>query len=221
MKKTFLFLVCAVLCMTMSAQQIVEDFEANSFNWTEYNYNSAYQAVIAKGKLTIKSDVVSYTAFSETQTYAKIMNLMDPNPLPTHWNRMAASHCVAPIDILKPFTVRANVMAANASSNSSCVGVLFNYRDEMNYYCIAINRNGVRFSRVENGRVVGIEEDPMCPKNMNTMVWEIEKDGEELVFKINDTEFLSLHYTPMQYRGFGFFAYGGASLNVDDVTFVQ
>ncbi len=221
MKKLLLFLVSVVICMTMSAQQIVEDFEANSFNWTEYNYNSAYQAVIAKGKLTIKSDVVSYTAISETQTYAKIMSLMDPAPLPTHWNRMAASHCIAPIDILKPFTVRANVMAANASTNSSCVGVLFNYRDEMNYYCIAINRNGVRFSRVENGRIVGIEEDPMCPKNMNTMVWEIEKDGEELVFKINDTEFLSLHYTPMQYRGFGFFAYGGASLSVDDVTFVQ
>lgn len=221
MKKVLLFVVCTAMYLTMSAQQIVEDFEANSFNWTEYTNSSTFQAVIAKGKLTIKSEVIRYTAANETRTYEMIMDLIDPDPLPTHWNRMAASHCIAPIDIVKPFTVRANVLATNISTNTSCVGVLFNYRDEMNYYCIAVNRNGVRFSRVENGRIVGIEEDPMCPKNMNTMVWEIEKDGDELVFKINDTEFLNLHYTPMQYRGFGFFAYGGASLSIDDVTFVQ
>lgn len=220
MKKGFFLIVSTIICVSAYAQQIVEDFEANSFNWTEYTYSNNYKAVIAKGKLTIVSDIVRYASVSETGTFAMVMDLMDPDPVPTHWNRMAASHCIMPIDVQKPFKVRANISKASFSS-SSCVGMLFNYRDEMNYYCIAVNNNGVRFSRVENGRIVGIEEDPMTPKKPNIMFWELEKDGEELIFTINGSEFLRLHYTPMIYRGFGFFAYGGADLIVDDVTFIQ
>lgn len=222
MKKFFIVAVCLLSAFAIKAQPIVEDFEANSLEWSEFTFSSGFYAQIKKGKMSIFSQPIRYSSPSETGTFALLMDMMDPDPIPTHWNRMAHTHCLAPIDVQKDFTIRTNLVPTMSSTNS-CVGILFNYRDEGNYYCIAYNStNGVRFSRLENGRLVGWEEIPMVPKNnKQQMEWELVKDGDVLIFRINQTEFLKIRYAPMTFRGFGFFAYGGSSMNVDDVTFVQ
>lgn len=223
MKKLTVFVLSALCCTTLIAQNsIKEDFEANSLEWTEYTSGNFF-AEISKGSLKVSSTTAGYAATSESCMVTQIVESMFAPPMPTHSHRISESHCFAPIDVQKPFTVRALLKSMNQLSSTNCVGIIFNYRDAANYYCIALNPYGVRFSRYENGRLAGFEECPMVPKKINNvmMSWELKKDGDYLIFTIEGIEFLKMRYAPIEYRGFGFFAYGGGSLMVEEVEFIQ
>ena len=223
MKKSFLFVICVFINTMLIAQNsIKEDFEANSLEWTEYTSGN-YFAQISKGSLKVSSNRTGYSGMSESAVVAQIIESLFVPPVPSHSNRISESHCFAPIDVQKPFTIRTLLKPTVQLSNSNSVGIMFNYRDAANFYCIALNQNGVRFSRYESGKLVGFEECPMIPKKMNNvmMSWELKKDGDFLLFSIEGTEFLKIRYAPIEYRGFGFFAYDGASVLVDEVEFIQ
>ena len=226
MKKLFLFITCALYGTIILAQNSVkEDFEANSFEWTEYTYSNNYYAEILKGFLKISSSPIGYTgAFGGSDVAAVLLQeAAYPSPAPTHKFRMSESHCVAPIDVQKPFIIRSWLKSVVQLNSSNCIGILFNYRDAANYYCIALNLNGVRFSRYENGKLVGFEECPMVPKKVNNVMmnWELKKDGDYIIFTIDEIEFLKIKYAPLEYRGFGYFAYDGATIWVDEVEFIR
>lgn len=223
MKKFFLFIACATFSTMLLAQNsIKEDFEANSLEWTEYTYGN-YTAQITKGNLRILSTRSPYLGTNEAVIVAQIIEALFTPPVPSHYHRISESHCFAPIDVQKPFTIRALLKPTVQLSSDNSVGILFNYRDAANYYCIAVNQNGVRFCRYENGKLVGFEECPMIPKKMSNvmMSWELKKDGDFLLFSIEGTEYLKIRYAPMEYRGFGFFAFEGGALIVEEVEFIQ
>lgn len=223
MKRLFLLVVCAATIPMIYAQNsIKEDFEANSLEWTEYTSGN-YFAQISKGTLKVSSTRTGYSGITESAVMTQIIETLYAPPVPSHSNRISESHCFVPIDVQKPFTIRTLLKPTVMLTSYNSVGILFNYRDAANYYCIALNQNGVRFCRYECGKLVGFEECPMIPKKMNNvmMSWELKKDGDFMLFYIGETEFLRIKYAPIEYRGFGFFAYDGASLLVDEVEFIQ
>lgn len=209
------FLTTAVFCLgligTIHAQQITEDFSSNSLGWNECASESeAGKAIIDKGKLTIISKGVK----------GKFLAAMTGTP-PT-----AATYftcfCYAPIDVTKTFTITSNVKIRHLDDDQM-VGLVFNYKDDGNFYAYIFNDNSVRFIRMENNRLVGsITQSMKWSKTRKaTQNWELSSEGDALTFTVDGVPVMKTRYMPLTYSGFGFYTYGKQTLEVSNVTFNQ
>ena len=137
-------------------------------------------------------------------------------------NTFFETHCYAPIDVEKPFTVVAKVNVKKLEDDR-LVGFVFNYRDGGNYYAFAFNGSFVKFIRYENNKVVGevMQGLPDSGKRRADMQWTLDSDGNQLTFKVDGAVALNIRYMPLQYAGFGFYTFGNQELIVDEVEFIQ
>lgn len=211
MKKTLLTIL-AFMGMTtaMNAQSIKETFEANSLEWTESSYeDNNGSAIIDKGVMTIKSKGVNkaLSVLLGTQVGA---------------NTFFETHCYAPLDVMKPFKIRTHVNISKLGPDQMA-GLIFNYKDYGTFYCFAFNEDQVNFLRYENNELVGGINQGVIWKDKKKVdqEWELESDGQQLIFKVDGLQILKVRYMPLSYAGVGFYTIGKQTLIVDDIEFIQ
>lgn len=216
MKKIVLLFVVVLSATFVYAQSYKETFDTNSLEWTECGYkNGLGTAIIDKGTMTIKSK-------GELKGLGAIASGLSGVNTKVRENTFFETHCYAPIDVEKPFTVVAKVNVKKLEDDR-LVGFVFNYRDGGNYYAFAFNGSFVKFIRYENNKVVGevMQGLPDSGKRRADMQWTLASDGNQLIFKVDGAVALNIRYMPLQYAGFGFYTFGNQELIVDEVEFIQ
>ena len=212
MKKILFSLTFIVVVLSANAQGYTETFDSNSLEWTECAYkNSIGTAIIDQGimKITSKGKRVGLAILTGQAADIKEATYFE-------------THCYAPIDVMKPFEIH-SIVNVKKFTNENLAGMLFNYKDNGNFYCFAFNEDFVKFIRYEDGKAVGeISQGIKWSKRRNTeMKWSLYSDGNTLSFKIDDVTILNIRYMPLSYAGFGYYTFGEQELSVDEVQFIQ
>ena len=198
MKKMYrvLCLLLVVLAIQGRANVIVDDFSANIYAWNEGEIDGDIGAIaIINGQLDIKSK---------------------------HDEMALKTHCYAPINVEKDFRVTAHVYI-DRLKNDKQVGLLFNYRDDGNFYCFSFNEYAVSFRRYENNVEVGsYHQGIKWKKNKNLeQEWTLIKEADELAFLVDGQEIIRIRYMPLAYCGVGFYTISKQRLIVDRIEYEQ
>jgi len=204
--------ICVFITMlsVTNAQSYKETFDSNSLEWTECGYkNEIGTAIIDKGVMTIKSKGVKKGLSLLTGVVVGEYTVFE-------------THCYAPLNVLKPFEIRAKVNVKQLAVDR-LVGIVFNYKDNGNYYAFTFNDDFVKFVRYVDGKEVGSVSQGVKwkGKRKTDMEWVLISDGETLTFKVDGISILKIRYMPLSYSGFGFYSFGNQELIVDEVEFKQ
>lgn len=198
MKKMYrvLCLLLVVLAIQGRANVIVDDFSANIYAWNEGEIDGDIGAIaIINGQLDIKSK---------------------------HDEMALKTHCYAPINVEKDFRVTAHVYI-DRLKNDKQVGLLFNYRDDGNFYCFSFNEYAVSFRRYENNVEVGSYHQGIKWKKKKNLEqeWTLIKEADELAFLVDGQEIIRIRYMPLAYCGVGFYTISKQRLIVDRIEYEQ
>ena len=193
----FFIIVMTLFTQSVFAQTFIETFDANSFNWTECTFDNKEnsKAYIEHGHLVISSDEGS-----------------------NFW-----SMCYAPIDIKKPFKIKAFL---TYSDDEGFFSMLFNLKDNGTYYALTFNeeQKKVYFRRYIDDKYVGGWVQgfpyPKLRKGENLEI-SIESDCQTLNCEVQGIPLFNLRYIDIKYQGFGFMTYGDQEIRVDQVEFYE
>lgn len=211
MKKTILAIAATfIYAASVNAQSIKETFDSNSLNWNECTSESnSGTSIIDKGVLTLTSKGVN-----------KLLSVMVGAQIGeyTHFT----CFCYAPLNVQRPFKVSTNVTIDKLGADKQA-GLIFNYKDDGNFYAFVFNDDEVRFLRFENMRLVGsvTQSIKWIKKRKAEQNWRLESDGSTLSFFVDDMAIMNMRYMPLEYTGFGYYTFGKQKLVVDDVEFFQ
>lgn len=191
-----LCLLLASLSVGARANVIVDDFTANIYAWNEGEIDGDIGAIaIINGQLDIRSK---------------------------HDEVALKTHCYAPINVEKDFRVTAHVYI-DRLKNDKQVGLLFNYRDDGNFYCFSFNEYAVSFRRYENNVEVGSYHQGIKWKKKKKLEqeWTLIKEADELAFLVDGQEIIRIRYMPLAYCGIGFYTISKQKLLVDSIEYEQ
>ncbi|MBR3982695.1 MAG: hypothetical protein IKJ90_05180 [Bacteroidaceae bacterium] len=214
--KQILIVFAMALSMSCFAQSYKETFDSNSLEWTECAYESRNgTAIIENGKMTV-------TSKGENKAAGLALSMLSGVATKVGANTFFETHCYAPLDIQKPFTIRTHVNIEKLSVDR-IVGLVFNYKDAGNFYCFTFNNDMVRFSRYVNNMVVGYIEQGVkwADRKKVDHEWELVSDGRQLNFVVNGMPIMKVKHMPLDYTGVGFYTFGKQELVVDDIEFIQ
>ena len=207
---TLLIAVFTLTFVSVNAQSYKETFDTNSLEWTECAYkNDIGTAVIEKGVMTIKSKGAKKALSALVGTQVGEYTTFE-------------THCYAPINVMKPFQIISKVNVKQLAFDRM-VGIIFNYKDDGNYYAFAFNDDFVKFIRIVDNELVGaVSQGIKWPNKRKTdMEWVLTSDGETLNFKLDGISLLTVRYMPLSYSGVGFYSFGNQELIVDEIEFIQ
>ena len=211
MKKSFIIILVAFVCsISISAQSIKETFDSNSLNWNECaSESNEGKSVIEKGVLTITSKGAN--KFWSAMVGEQVGRY-------THFT----CFCYAPLNILKPFTISTNV-TIGVLGDDKWVGLIFNYKDDGNFYAFVFSDDDVAFMRFKDHRLIGdIHQSVKWSKKRKAQQnWRLESEGSLLSFFVDEMLIMKVRYMPLEYTGFGYYTFGNQKLIVDDVEFIQ
>ena len=211
MKRTiFILAISLISYLQTNAQSIKETFDSNSLEWTECSFeSSAGRAIIDKGVMTV-------TSKGEKKGASLLLGAQ------VGVNTFFETHCYAPIDVKKPFKIKSKVKIPRLDADR-LDGVVFNYRDGGNYYCMNFNDEMVSFFRYENNKLVGyIDQDVKWNDTKKTeQEWELISDGQIISFIVDGVQIMKVRYMPLEYSGFGYYTFGKQKLIIDEVEFIQ
>ena len=211
MKREFMAMMLAFICSTsISAQSIKETFDSNSLNWNECaSESNAGKSIIDKGVLTITSQGIN--KFWSSMVGSQVGK-----------NTEFTCFCYAPLNVQRPFTIETNVTIGKLDDDKF-VGLLFNYKDDGNFYAFIFNDEDVKFLRKEDNKWVGsiTQSVKWSKKRKASQNWRLESDGSILSFFVDDLPIMKVRYMSLDYAGFGYFTIGNQKLIVDDVEFKQ
>lgn len=209
MKKVILLFMLVVGCNITGHSQnnIKETFDSNSLEWTESPYKSPWgYAMIDQGKMTVKSGNKFNPATGKVEPV------------------LTETHCYAPIDIEKPFTIKTNVVINQSLlAATGAAGLIFNYRDAGNFYAFIMTQKTLTFLRYEDNDLVGSIDLPfeMDKKNKENQEWTLISEHQNLKFLVNGIPMLNVRYMPLKYTGTGFISMGLQKIEIDDIEFIQ
>ena len=189
-------LLVAALAFSAKANVIVDDFSANLYAWNEGEIGDNIGTIqIINGQLNIQSK---------------------------HDEVALKTHCYAPINVERDFRITAHVVIDKLKDDKQ-VGLIFNYRDDGNFYCFSFNEYAVSFLRFENNREVGSFHQGIKWKKKKKLEqeWTLVKDADELAFLVDGQEIIRIRYMPLAYCGVGFYTISKQKLTVNKIEFEQ
>lgn len=195
-KNVIILLLMVSLAICAKANVVVDDFSANIYGWNEGEIDGDIGAIaIINGQLDIKSK---------------------------HDEVALKTHCYAPINVEKDFRVTAYV-GIDKLKDDKQVGLIFNYRDDGNFYCFSFNEYAVSFRRFENNVEVGSYHQGIKWKKKKKLEqeWTLIKEADELAFLVDGQEIIRIRYMPLAYCGVGFYTISKQRLIVDRIEYEQ
>ena len=197
MKKYLVIVLLMVACaFCANAIVVTDDFSANIYAWNEGVIDGDIgEIAIMNGHLEIKSK---------------------------HDEVALKTHCYAPINVERDFKITAHV-AINKLKDDKQVGLIFNYRDDGNFYCFSFNEYAVSFRRFENNQEVGSYHQGIKWKKKKNIEqeWTLVKEADELAFSVDGQEIIRIRYMPLAYCGVGFYTIGKQGLAVTKMEYIQ
>jgi hypothetical protein len=197
MKKYLLITILVTACsFWVKANIIVDDFSANIYAWNEGEIGDNIGTIqIIDGQLNIQSK---------------------------HDEVALKTHCYAPINVEKNFRITAHV-GIDKLKDDKQVGLIFNYRDDGNFYCFSFNEYAVSFRRFENNVEVGSYHQGIKWKKKKKLEqeWTLIKEADELAFLVDGQEIIRIRYMPLSYCGVGFYTISKQKLFVDKIEYEQ
>ena len=189
-------LLVAALAFSAKANVIVDDFSANLYAWNEGEIGDNIGTIqIINGQLNIQSK---------------------------HDEVALKTHCYAPINVERDFRITAHVVIDKLKDDKQ-VGLIFNYRDDGNFYCFSFNEYAVSFLRFENNKEVGSFHQGIKWKKKKKLEqeWTLVKDADELAFLVDGQEIIRIRYMPLAFCGVGFYTISKQKLTVNKIEFEQ
>lgn len=189
-------LLVAALAISAKANVIVDDFSANLYAWNEGEIGDNIGTIqIINGQLNIQSK---------------------------HDEVALKTHCYAPINVERDFRITAHVVIDRLKDDKQ-VGLIFNYRDDGNFYCFSFNEYAVSFLRFENNKEVGSFHQGIKWKKKKKLEqeWTLVKDADELAFLVDGQEIIRIRYMPLAFCGVGFYTISKQKLTVNKIEFEQ
>lgn len=197
MKKNLAIVLLMTFCaFCVKANVITDNFSANVYAWNEGVIDGDIgEIAIINGHLEIKSK---------------------------HDEVALKTHCYAPINVERDFKITAHV-SINKLKDDKQVGLIFNYRDDGNFYCFSFNEYAVSFRRFENNVEVGSYHQGIKWKKKKNIEqeWTLIKEADELAFLVDGQEIIRIRYMPLAYCGVGFYTIGKQGLAVTKMEYVQ
>lgn len=195
-RNVIILLLVAALAFSARANVIVDDFSANLYAWNEGEIGDNIGTIqIINGQLNIQSK---------------------------HDEVALKTHCYAPINVERDFRITAHVVIDKLKDDKQ-VGLIFNYRDDGNFYCFSFNEYAVSFLRFENNKEVGSFHQGIKWKKKKKLEqeWTLVKDADELAFLVDGQEIIRIRYMPLAYCGVGFYTISKQKLTVNKIEFEQ
>ena len=197
MKKYLVIVLLMVACaFCANAIVVTDDFSANIYAWNEGVIDGDIgEIAIMNGHLEIKSK---------------------------HDEVALKTHCYAPINVERDFRITAHVVIHKLKDDKQ-VGLIFNYRDDGNFYCFSFNEYAVSFRRFENNQEVGSYHQGIKWKKKKNIEqeWTLVKEADELAFSVDGQEIIRIRYMPLAYCGVGFYTIGKQGLAVTKMEYIQ
>lgn len=199
LKTIICLLFFGLLCNSIYAQVMEDDFEDNQSGWSETSG--------PRGIALVKEGVLH-------------MEAKGLNPL--------TSTTYAPIDIDKPFVMTVEALA-NAVNNVGIFGILLDYEDDSNYILFYLNEGDAKLEVVREDKVIGKKFETLKLKSGRKVGidFEIEYTLNELVFKVNGIKAMTYRRRLAKGEfllgtsGIGFFAKGGQKIDFDNLSIMQ
>lgn len=216
MKKVFFTAILIFGYLTVNADVVIDDFDANSFGWNECAYESN------SGKSIIDQGVLTVTSKGENKAAGALLSALSGVKTQVGENTFFETHCYSPLDVTKDFKITADV-TIDKLGDDKLAGLVFNYKDGGNFYCFTFNDEMITFNRYRDNSSVGkIQQGVKWSKNKKLQQqWRLEKEGDELAFFVDDMEIMRVRYMPVEYCGVGFYTFGKQKLIVDSITYEQ
>ena len=220
MKRIFVIFLALVCSVVAKGQSYIETFDSNSLEWTECSFKSA------AGTALIDNGVLTVTSKGEKEALSALLSVASGQYTQVGVATFFETHCYAPIDVKKPFKIKC-MMTSKRLIGDRETGLVFNYKDGGNFYCIALTDEYVQLERYENNRPIGqimqnIKWDRGDKKVDETLnEWMLESDGDIIIFSLDGVPVLKTRYMPLEYSGFGFYSIGDNKTVVDSVEFIQ
>lgn len=189
-------LLMAACVFSVKSNVVTDDFSANIYSWNEGVIDGDIgEIAIINGHLEIKSK---------------------------HDEVALKTHCYAPINVERDFKITAHV-SINKLKDDKQVGLIFNYRDDGNFYCFSFNEYAVSFRRFENNVQVGSYHQGIKWKKKKNIEqeWTLVKEADELAFMVDGQEIIRIRYMPLAYCGVGFYTIGKQGLSVSKIEYTQ
>lgn len=201
MKHIIITLLALVISSVTSIEgQVKETFDYNSWQWTEYSgeFGKAY---IIEGvmRLESKSDK------SDTSLSEMVENV--------------ATHAYLPMDPLKGFLLKCSATVEKFEGKKQ-FGIILDYFDDMNCMVFMIKGDFAYLYRIKEGHVTSRQKNQFKlqkGKKQTTLDIEVSFRDGELEFRVNDVQALWARNQKIESNGFGFFAFGKAKVDFDDV----
>lgn len=197
MRKYLSIVLLMTACVfSVKSNVVTDDFSANVYSWNEGVIDGDIgEIAIINGHLEIKSK---------------------------HDEVALKTHCYAPINVEKDFKITAHV-SINKLKDDKQVGLIFNYRDDGNFYCFSFNEYAVSFRRFENNVQVGSYHQGIKWKKKKNIEqeWTLVKEADELAFMVDGQEIIRIRYMPLAYCGVGFYTIGKQGLSVSKIEYAQ
>lgn len=207
MKKIFLGAIAVfTLCTTApeANAQILETFDSNSWQWTEYSANLG-KAYIIDGVMRLESK-----SSSDETTLAEMVGNV-------------ATHSFLPMDPAAGFQINTEA-AVEKFEGKKQFGIILDYIDDMNCLVFMIKGDCAFLYKMKEGKIVGQQRNQFKlqkGKKKTDLDIEVKYMGGELEFRVNDVQALLCKYVPITSNGFGFFAFGKCKVDFDNVEIIN
>lgn len=199
--KRFVFLLLFVCAISTLRAQLIENFDSNNWQWTEYS-TSLGKAYIVDGVMRLDSDTKS------DLTWEEVVGTV-------------ATHSFLPMDPTKGFTIKCDALVEKIDDNKP-FGIILDYKDDMNCLIFLMKEDAAYLLKMKEGKIVGKQRNQFkLPKQKKAQLdIEIDYKGGELEFRVNDIQALQCRYVPIESNGFGFFAFGKSKVDFDNLEIV-
>ena len=198
MKKIVFFLFLYLASFAVKAQ-FVETFDSNNWQWTEYS-TSLGKAYIIDGVMRLDSDTKA------DMTWVDVMGSV-------------ATHAFLPMDPTQGFSIKCDALVEKIDNNKP-FGIILDYKDDMNCLIFLMKEDAAYLIKLKEGMVVGRQRNQFKLQKQKKAKLDIsiQYQGGELEFRVNDIQALLCRYVPIESNGFGFFVFGKAKVDFDNVT---
>ena len=199
--KTLMIFIFVIITSITSYAQLVENFDSNNWQWTEYATNKG-KAYIVNGVMRLESDTR--------------LDLSWPEVIES-----VATHSYLPMDPSKGFTITCEALVDKIDDNKP-FGLIMDYTDDMNCLILVLKEDAAYLIKLKEGKVVGrIRNQFKLPKQKKAQLdINITYSGGELECRVNDIQALKAKYVPRESNGFGFFAFGKTKVDFDNVEII-
>lgn len=205
MKSKLLIIALFVFALASNIEaQIKENFDSNSWQWTEYSADLG-KAYIIEGVMRLES-----RSDNSNTTYADMV-------------ANVATHAFLPMDPSKGFDIKCTATVEKFEGKKQ-FGIILDYLDDMNCLLFMIKGDCAYLYKMKEGKIVGQQRNQFKlqkGKKLTNLDIQIMYMGGELEFRVNDVQALLCKYVPITSNGFGFFAFGKCKVDFDDVEILN